>query len=265
MPKPRRRQGRSIEEDEEDEEPTTTSRRAKSSSRSREVEDEDEDEPAPRRGAAKKVSRGRDEDDEPAPKKTTTSGKGWGKVASKAKEIEDNVNNRVNEFWLADGESAVIQFYDDEPFCTEGHTVQQKGKYIFVPCQLTKQRHCLLCEESVTPSWKAIFKVADHRGTWDKDKRRFKHDKVVEKVWLMPSALTEQLRTYVEKKKKSLSEVVLEITRTGSGTKSTYNIDLAWDDDLDRPMKPAKLKSELPELEEIYAPPTDDYVVEHYI
>lgn len=266
MPKPRRKQGRSIEEEEEDDAPRKTSRRAKSSSRRSRDEDEDEDdEPTPRRGSAKKVSRGRDTDDEPTPKKTSTSGKGWGKVASKAKEIEDNVKNRVNEFWLADGESAIVQFYDDEPYCTEGHTVQQGKQFLFVPCQLTAQRHCLMCEESVTPSWKAIFKVADHRGTWDKDKRRFKYDKVVEKVWLMPSALTEQLRTYVEKKKKNLSEVVLEITRTGSGTKSTYNIDLAWDEDEDRPMKPSKLKSELPDLEEIYAPPTDDYVVEHYI
>ena len=264
MPKPRRRQGRSIEEEEEDDAPRETSRRAKTSSRrSREEDEEEDDEPTPRRGSAKKVSR-RD-DDEPTPKKTSTSGKGWGKVASKAKEIEESVKNRVNEFWLADGESAIIQFFDDEPFCTEGHTVQQGKQYIFVPCQLTTQRHCLMCEESVTPSWKAIFKVADYRGTWDKDKRRFRHDKIVEKVWLIPSALTEQLRTYVEKKRKNLSEVVLEITRTGSGTKSTYNIDLAWDDDTDRPMKPAKLKSELPELEEIYAPPTDDYVVEYYI
>jgi hypothetical protein len=184
---------------------------------------------------------------------------------TKAKEIESNVKNRVNEFWLADGESAIVQFYADEPYCTEGHTIQQGKQFPFVPCQLTAQRHCLMCEESLTPSWKAIFKVADHRGTWDKDKKRFKYDKIVEKVWLMPAALTEQLRTYVEKKRKNLSEVVLEVTRTGSGTKSTYNIDLAWDEDADRPIKPSKLKSELPDLEEIYAPPTDDYVVEHYI
>jgi hypothetical protein len=79
---------------------------------------------------------------------------------------------------LTDGESA-IQFYEDEP---EGHTVSTaEWKIHFVPCQLTKQRHCLLLCEEVTHSWKAAFKVFD-TVVLDKDKRRFKHDKLVESL-----------------------------------------------------------------------------------
>jgi hypothetical protein len=52
------------------------------------------------------------------------SGSGWGKVASK-KQNEDNAKNNVNEFGCDDGGSAIIQFYEDEPYCTEGHCTQQ--------------------------------------------------------------------------------------------------------------------------------------------
>jgi hypothetical protein len=250
--KPKRRALRSEESEEYEERPKRSSRRA---------DDDDEDEPArkPRRSAS------RDDSDDGSPKATATSGSGWGKVASKAKQVEDNAKNNVNEFWLADGESAIIQFYEDEPYCTEGHTVQQGKKYTFVPCQLTKQRHCLLCEEAVTHSWKAAFKVFDHRGTWDKDKRRFKHDKLVEKVWLIGPALTEQLKAYVDKKGKTLSKIVLEVSRTGAGKKAAYNIEVAWDEDEDRPMKPKVVKSELDSLDVLYAPPTDEFIADNYI
>lgn len=259
---------RASSRDEDDEEEEDESPRSRRSSR-RAVEDDDEDD-APKGRSSRKSRRDEDdEDDEPKKGRAKTSGKGWGVVAKKAKEQENNAKNSYNEFWLAEGETAVVQFLDDEPFCVEGHTVKNsKGKYTFVPCQLNTKRHCLLCEdggEHITGSWKAIFKVADFRGSWDADKKRFKHDKAVEKVYLMGAGLTEQLKAYADKKKKDLTQMVFEITRSGSGKKTTYNIEQAWDDDEDRPMKPIKFKSEIADLEELFAPPTDDEVVEKYI
>lgn len=262
-----RRSRRGVSSRERDNDDVTPKRR-----RATREDDENEDD-APRkskRGTSRGARASREDYDEEdhedgSPKAVATSGTGWGKVAKKAKQLDESQSNYVNEFWLADGESANLQFLEDEPYCTEGHTVNQGKKYTFVPCQLTKQRHCLLCEGAVTNSWKAAFVVFDSRGTWDKDKRRFKHDTMVEKVWLIGPALTEQLKAYVDKKGKKLSQTVLEISRTGAGKKAAYNIEIAWDDDKDRPMKPVKVKSELPPLDQLYAPPTDDYVTENYI
>lgn len=279
-----RRRSRDVEDDDEDEDETPRSRKVASSRRaSRHADDDDEDEderPAKRKSrrdvedddddeddtpSAKKRRRDDDEDEDDEPKAKRTSGSGWGKVASKSKANKEASDNNINEFWLADGETAIVQFYDDEPFCTEGHSVQVKGKWKFVPCQLAKKRHCLMCEDGVAERWAAIFKVADYRGTWDNTKKRFKHDKEVQKVWILGTKLAEQLQKYVEKKGKPLTSLVLEITRSGEGMKASYNIAPAWDEEDDKAMKPKKLKDEMKPLDVLFAPPTDDFVIEHYI
>ena len=105
--------------------------------------------------------------------------------------------------------------------------------------------------------WRAAFKLLDYRGSWDSEKKKFKHDKPVEKIWRVGTTIAQQLKQIVDKKGKELTELVLEVTRTGEGKDATYNFEMAFDDD-DRRMRPKDWEEMLPSAEEICQPPTDD-------
>lgn len=196
---------------------------------------------------------------------SVSTGSGWGKVATKVKMNEEASSASLNEFWISDGESAEIQILNKDPFCLDGHTINHKGKYPFEPCQLSTQRHCVLCQEGEKKTWKAVFKILDYRGSWDKDKERFKHDEPVEKLWLVGSTLAEKLKTFLDKKGKDADEIVIEITRSGKGKTTSYNFEYAWDEDAERPMKTVSWDSDTDDLEEIMAPKSDEYLTDKYL
>lgn len=198
-----------------------------------------------------------------------STGSGWGAVAAKKREADvnkeriDAERNKLREVKIKDGETAVIQFLDDEPLCMDGHNIKDgRGYWKFVPCQLGAQKHCLMCSDGIKTGWKAAFRCLDFRGEWVKDKRTGKGDfandgKPVEKVYMASATVAQQINSLVERKGKALSEMVLEVTRTGSGAKDTaYAFDIARDDD-DRKIKPIAWKSKH-DLEEELAPMTDD-------
>ena len=130
-----------------------------------------------------------------------------------------------------------------------------------VPCQLNTGRHCVLCSDGVKQTWRAAFKILDYRGSWDKDKKKFKYDKPVEKIWKVGSTIAQQLKQIVDKKGKDLTEMVFEVTRSGSGKDSSYNFEQAFDDD-DRKMKPMDWDEQAPSAEELCQPPTEDEIDE---
>ena len=132
------------------------------------------------------------------------------------------------------------------------------GKWMFTPCQLSTQRHCLVCRDGIKKTWRAAFKILDYRGTWDKDRKKFKHDEKIEKVWYVGSGLTEQIQALADKRGKPLSEIVVEVTRSGKGKSSTYNLEQAWDAETDKRVVPAKHKEVFAPIEEICKPLTDD-------
>lgn len=187
-----------------------------------------------------------------------TTGSGWGNLANRKKQIEDSKDeDSIRDFWLADGETAQVQFITDEPYCVDGHNVKtDAGKWGFEVCQLMEQRHCLMCRTGIKKTWKAAFKVLDYRGTWDTDKKKFKHDKQVEKLWLVGSTIAEQLKAITDKRGKPLTEMVLEISRSGSGKSVSYNFEPAFDKD-DKKLIPVEWEEEYPELEELVVPKND--------
>lgn len=231
---------------EEDDEPEVVSSRRKAI-----VEDDDEEEPTPKRRRSSD-----DDDDEEA----GVTGRGWGKVARRAKDMEEMDaarENSIREFWLKSGETAIIQLLAEEPYCMEGHQVRLGDKdWNFMQCQKSSQRHCVMCNDGIRLSWRAAFKLLDYRGSWDKDKKKFKYDKPVEKLWMIGQQLAEQLHQFLEKKKKEANKVVLEISRSGSGKATSYNLSIALDDD-DVPMKAIKHTEEFPPIEELCKAPTD--------
>lgn len=190
---------------------------------------------------------------------------GWGALAKRqfelAKKDEEN-RNSVREFWLKPDESAIIQFLQDEPYCFDAHQVKdKKGKWTLVPCQLNTQRHCVLCSDGIKQTWRAAFKVLDYRGSWDSDKKKFTYDNPVEKIWKVGSTIAQQLRQIVDKKGKNLTEMVFEVTRSGSGKDSSYNFEQAFDD-RDRKMRPMEWDEKTPSAEELCQPPTEDEIDE---
>ncbi len=190
---------------------------------------------------------------------------GWGAVAKRQADIaerREQAENSVREFWLKGGETSVIQFLQDEPYCYDAHQVRDRnGKWTVVPCQLGTQRHCVLCSEGVKRTWKAAFMLLDYRGSWDKDKKEFTWDKPVVRIWKVGSQIAQQLKTYIDRKGKNLSNLVLEVTRSGEGKDSSYNFGPAFDKD-DNPMKPIHFTEKYPSAEELCQPPTDDQIDE---
>lgn len=188
---------------------------------------------------------------------------GWGAVAKRQAEVAERqalAESAVKDFWLKPDETATIQFLQDEPYCFNAHQVRdKKGNWTIVPCQLDTSKHCVLCSSGVKQTWKAAFKILDYRGSWNKDKKEFNYDKPTEKIWKVGATIANQLKQIVDKKGKDLTEMVFEVTRSGSGKDSSYNFEQAFDDD-DRKIKPMEWESETPDVEELCQPPTDDEI-----
>lgn len=214
----------------------------------------------PKKESAEERPRRRMHDEEEPSKRKT---QGWGAVARRQSEVAARQaanENSVRDFWLQSDETAIIQFLQDEPYCYDAHSVKDKrGNWAVVPCQLNTGKHCVLCSEGVKQTWRAALKLLDYRGSWDKDRKQFKYDKPVEKIWRIGSTLANQLKQIVDKKGLPLTEMVLEVTRSGSGKDSSYNFEPAFDDD-DRKMKPMKWDEETPSAEELCQPPTEDEI-----
>lgn len=202
---------------------------------------------------------------ESAPSKTDKSVQGWGAVARRQKEVaerREEAESSVRDFWLKDGESAQIQFLQAEPYCYDAHSVKDsKGNWKLVPCQLNTGKHCVMCSSGIKQVWRAAFMVLDSRGTWNKEKSRFNHDKPILKIWKVNSTVAQQLKQLVDKKGKELDEMVLEVTRSGGGKNTSYNFEIAFDDE-DRRVKPIKWDDDYPTAEELCQPPTSDEIDE---
>lgn len=205
--------------------------------------------------------RRRESDDDDTPRRRSSSKKlqGWGAVAHRQAEIserEDELKNIPRDFFLKEGESATIQFLQDEPFCYDAHSVKDKrGNFRYVPCQLNTGKHCVMCAEGVKLTWRAAFKLIDYRGTWDKNKARFKNDTPVEKIWKVGTTVAQQLKAICDKRGKELTEMVFEVHRSGSGKDATYNFEQALDED-DTRMRPKKWVEKMATAEELCQPPT---------
>lgn len=211
--------------------------------------------------SSERTSRRSRRGEDSTPRKT----QGWGAVAKRQAEVaerEESAKNQVRDFWMKPDETATIQFLQDEPYCYDAHQVKdKKGNWSVVPCQLNTGRHCVLCSEGVKQTWRAAFKIIDYRGSWDKDKKKFTYDKPVEKIWKVGSTIAQQLKQIVDKRGKELTEMVFEVTRSGSGKDSSYNFEQAFDDD-DRKLKPIDWDEVTPSAEELCQPPTEDEIDE---
>lgn len=192
---------------------------------------------------------------------------GWAEYARIRKEKEakekqrEEMGERIWNFWLRPGESAVIQFLHDDPYIFDAHSIQvRRGgekRWQTEPCQLLSQRYCVMCKDGSKAVSKAGFKILDYRGNWDKDKEDF-DNKPVERLWIVSMTVLGQIAAKKEKSGKDLTELVLEVSRTGAGKNDTaYSFETALDED-DRKLKPIEWDSETADIDELLQPKTDD-------
>jgi hypothetical protein len=213
-----------------------------------------------------KTGRGSHRDDDTATvTKESTTGKGWGTIDAKKRQSEQKKANAGNypsyEMKLKDGDEARFQFLDDaEPFTLEGHNVNLDGRWVYLPCQKANQKHCTMCDDKNKTTWKAAFKVLDHRGKWDKDKGGYsKKDGPQERLLYASQALALRIKALKEKYG-DITKFMWELSRTGSGAKDTaYSLERALDEDNDdRPIRAKEFESQTKPLSVQLRPLTDD-------
>lgn len=118
------------------------------------------------------------------------------------------------EFWLKDGESAKAVFLDREPVYMYQHQFYVRGKTKNYTCLRKKCPLCALKD----PRYVAIYRVIDTRTFIGKDKKKRKN---VEKYYVVGSRLQPTLERI--EKNHQLFRRVVEITRTGTSTDTTYS------------------------------------------
>ena len=195
---------------------------------------------------------------EPTVEKSPSKG-GWGRFLNKKEEIADReANKKPREFWLKDGETAVIQVLESEPYVAEFHSVRNaQGKFTLEPCQLENQKHCVLCQKGMSTSTRGVFKVLDFRGSWNKDTSDFNWDEPTEKVWLVGLSILEQLYALTQKRGQGIDKFTIEVTRSGTGTNTRYNFSRALNDS-DEPWATVTHSSDFASAKDMYAPIGDD-------
>jgi hypothetical protein len=183
---------------------------------------------------------------------------GWDSVVERKEELENQQDfNDIRPFYLKDGETSIIQYLDEEPFAFEGHRIANgRGGWDTVPCQLEKQRHCLMCQDGEKASWNGAMRVLDYRGKWDKEAKDFTWDEPVEKLHIFGIQYAQQLKAYLDKKRKNATDLVIEISKSGSGKTSSHNLAPALDEQ-DRIMQPIVWESEYASAEELVPVPSD--------
>jgi len=162
----------------------------------------------------------------------SVSGSGWAYLNKKHEQIEKEKERRAQtprDFYMTDGEYAEVQMLDKEPFIFEAHSIMTGGSFQKEPCQKSFQRNCLMCNEGIKSTTAVAFKLIDYRGNYDKAKEDHKWDEPIEKIWVTGMTLAKQIHTFIKKKGVALDEIVLGITRSGSGKETSYNIEMAMD------------------------------------
>lgn len=184
---------------------------------------------------------------------------GWGKVVQRKAQTEarSSKNKPVyldikNKFYLVDGETVTVQFLTDEPVCVEGVLLPPDHRDFYVS-RKEVDRHCPFVERNLPLQFKVAFKVLDYRGTYDSKTKTHNFDKPVEKYWLTSNTVGMQLKTLVDRKNKPLSQMVLDVTRSGADKNTTYNFEMSLDAN-DYPKRPVAFNESLPSLSDALKP-----------
>lgn len=119
------------------------------------------------------------------------------------------------DFWMKDGEEALIRFREDEPVTYYEHSITVNGKRRPFTCP--GEDVCPACKKGIKRRWRAAYNVIDYR-TW-KDKKGVEHSHDV-KVYKCGKMVFEDLDKI--DRRYGLTSRDLTICRTGAGLDTKY-------------------------------------------
>lgn len=157
-----------------------------------------------------------------------SSGSGWGAVHRRAEEID---RPRTSFFSLKDGQTARIQFMDEEPVCVYQHTLQVpidgEKRWRSYTCLNGSGESCPFCAIGDTPRFVGMFNIIDH-GETDVEKKV--------KLFTQGIRVLKQLEAK-SKKPRGLTGYIYDVTRAGKSTDTTYNFDTHAEQEISADMK----------------------------
>lgn len=158
---------------------------------------------------------------------------------------------RPPEMWVKEGEDKLVRFVNEGPIaCLYVYSVRIDGRWKSITCPEEGQIDLFKSELGLRPSFKAIYEVVDIHGYVDKEQKKHKN---VRRFYVGSSRVYEALEKLREKKG-PLNRYNVEISRTGTGTQTSYTF---------LPDSPTPMTSEMkagealaPKFASYYAPPT---------
>lgn len=165
---------------------------------------------------------------------------GWGAITQQLNEAREKqaafengeYKARAFPLFLKSGESAEVSFIDDEPWSGKIHTLKPpsgKGLWLTRKCL---GANCPYCEQGDKPKFRAFFTVVDHRtGSFINKKGELVETKDQVRYYECSAATADMLFNKFNKQAKklgvtSLTEVVVDISKYGSGTSTTTSFDI---------------------------------------
>ena len=176
--------------------------------------------------------------------------KGYSAVREEKQRQDENRAKMGKQLWRfflsKDGEEATVRFLTEEPVTFQEHTIKSMrgGKEHYENCICTQELgHCPHCEAGDRPSFKGAYLIHDKRPyeTTDKDGKK-KKSKGQVRLYVQGARVLSQLDRLSERY--GLTKRDYTITRTGSGTSTTYMFDRS--DDVEK-LTEAEITNMLPE------------------
>lgn len=151
-------------------------------------------------------------------KKSSSEGNSWfSRGEEAAEQMREQMRSKFTpDFWLKDGESAKVIFLDDTSINIKFHTLKMGSRYKDYTCM---GRGCPLCRIK-PPSLRAVYRIIDTRVF--RDKQGKVTSSLQEKYYKVGVRLQPSIAKLLFKK--MLYKKVAEISRTGTGTATTYQI-----------------------------------------
>ena len=167
--------------------------------------------------------------------------------AQRQEEVRANSGKRLWRFFLPkDGDEATVRFLTEEPINFQEHTIKttRNGKDSYDTHICTKEMgHCPYCDNGDRPSFKGAFLIIDKRPYEYTDKNgKKKTAKGQVRLYVSGARIISQLDRLSSRYGLTKRDYI--ITRSGSGTSTTYMFDRS--DDIDR-LTPEEIKNFLPE------------------
>lgn len=126
------------------------------------------------------------------------------------------------DFWLKDGDDAMVRFLSNEPISIYQHRIQNGGKWVTSTCL---RDGCPLCEAGNKPQFVGVFSIIDRRKEeWvDKNTGKKVSRQNTVKMWRCGTRVMGSLEKLTARRG-SLMGYDISVSRTGTSTDTIYTL-----------------------------------------